>query len=413
MERIYGIIDIGTNRVSAFISSTEHNNYNILGKGTSECAGINKGFITDPGSVAAAISSAVEQAESMAGASLHSAYVNLKPIHIEVINRHVFCDVLGKDRKITSDDIKRVNDEVRDIELNQEWQLIDIIPRQYIVDNNEGIFDPAGMVGSRLGVDAYVVCGFKSHINTILRCMRNVDLELDGFIIEPLAIAESVSGNNGLDNKEEAGIIVVNINENITDITAFSGDKLVFCKSLPVGGYNIVNDLSISLEIPFSEAEKFKKQCGLALLSMMHEDGELMATDINDSSKKKLIYKSWIVEIIEARIQEIFSISMDMIIEQDENLFDAKEVLLTGNGISQILGCIELANNVFSIPARAVLLEALEDPEYSTCQIMARFLARCPGDLWPGSNVEFFSISGKKAKKGILDKIVAFLERFL
>jgi len=412
VEKVYGIIDIGTNRVSTIICSTEHNKYSILGKGTSECTGINKGFITNPRLVSAALSSAIEHAETMAGASLHSAYINLKPIHIEVINKRVFCDILGKDRKVLSEDIKLINDELKNIELNSECQLIDIIPRHYILDNHEGIFDPTGMLGSRLGIDAFVICGFKEHINTIMRCMNNVDLEVDGFIIEPLAIAKSVSESN-IENEDDAGIIVININEDITDIAVFSGDKLVFSNSLPVGGYNIVNDLSISLEIPFDEAEKLKKQCGLALLSMIQEDSEFTVSDINDSRNNKIILLSWVVEIIEARIQEIFTLGKDMIIQNDESLFKAKEVLLTGSGISQLLGCIELANNVFSIPVRAVDFEDSEEPEYATCQIMARFLASCPGDLWPGSNVDFFSISGKQNKKNILDKIVAFLERFL
>jgi len=409
LERIYSIIDIGTSRVSTIICSVEHKSYNILGKGTCQCTGITKGFITEPNKVIDSINTAVEQAEAMAGASIHSAYLNLKPLHIEVINKRCLIDIDSGDRKVTSADVKKLKEQLRHIELNQDWQLIDIIPRQFILDNNEGIFDPVCMVGSRLAIDAYVICGYKNHINSIIKCLRSLDIELDGFIIEPLASAESVFGNS----TNEKGVIVINIDGNMTDIASFSGEKLVFCKSLPVGGDNIPKDLSISLQIPISEAHRLKKQCNLALKDMVQEDKEFIVTDSNDPTVKKSVYKSWVAEIIEARMSEIFTLSKDLILDGDANMYDAAEILLTGRGINDLYGCIELAGNVFGLPVRYVSFDDPSNPEYTQCIIMAKFLSSCPSDLWPSSNVEFFAQSSNKKKKGFVDRVISFLERFL
>ena len=273
----------------------------IAGRGTAPCSGLKKGVIVDIDSTAASIRKAVGEAESDANMRIDSAYVNIHGMHVNVVNNKSWMSING--REITRDDLDDILRDVRDIDKPEDRQLIDVIPRQFIIDGYDEITDPVGMVGTRLEVDADMLVGKITSVQNIIKSMERAEVKLDGIVAEAFAAAEICL----TPDERDIGAVLLDVGGSITDISVFQGKRLVFYDSIPVGGDHITNDIAIGLRISGAEAEKIKRQFELALTSLIKNDQEISVLDINEN-KKKNVKVSEVVEIIEARVYEIFSL---------------------------------------------------------------------------------------------------------
>ncbi|MCX7710923.1 MAG: cell division protein FtsA [Clostridia bacterium] len=350
MEDIVVGIDIGTTKVCALIGRIDKaNQLNVLGVGTEACNGVRKGVIVDMDSTANSIKAAVEQAESMAGLRVGSAYANIPGIHVSVINNRTGINVSNENREITIKDVERLLYSARNVSVPEDRQIIDIIPKQYIIDGYDEIIDPVGMVGVKMEVDADVVAGKITSVQNIVRSMERAGIKTDGLVVEALATGEVVL----TPEEKEMSVLLIDVGGGITDVSVFKSKKLVLCDSIPVGGDHITNDISIGLKIPYSEAEKVKREFGLALTSLIKNDQEFSVFDVNEN-RKKSIKVSEVVEIIEARVHEIFTLINDLLASNGIDSSNIAGVVLAGGGITNADGCIQLANEVFGIPVRVV-----------------------------------------------------------
>jgi len=223
---------------------------------------------------------------------------------------------------------------------------VDVIPKQYFIDQYEGILDPVGMSASTVGLEADVILGNSIYVQAIIKSMQNVGIKIDGFILEALAESSVVLN----DDEKENGVLLINVGGSITDYSIHFDGKLGFYKSILVGGQHITSDLAVCLKISIAEAEKIKRKYELALTSLIENDQDVYVKDV-ETSKRKLVKVSETIEIIEARIYDIFELVKQAISENGYGGY-FQSIVLSGAGIHYMDGASQMAEAVFKLPAK-------------------------------------------------------------
>lgn len=404
-------IDIGTSKVCTIISAIDKDGkMSVLGNGIDYCNGMKKGMIVDIESVTNSIMASIEKAETASNTKVSSAYVNITGAHVDIVANRGVAPVKSETREITVADVQKVLSVAREIELPPDKQVIDINPKQYIVDEYDGIIDPVGMVGFRLEVDADVVLGRTASVRNIMRSMEKANIKVDGIIVEPIATAEVALTAE----EKEMGVILVDVGGNITNMSVFENGEMVFCGCVPIGGDNITNDIALGLKVSNSDAEKLKREYELALTSLIKNDYEIVINEVNCNTKKT-VRVSQIVEIIEARISEIFSYGKGLLEKSGIMKNYSAGVVLTGGGISYVDGGMQLSNSVFEMSTRVASYKGMGiiKPEYATVTGMIKYIAnqrKVYGNI--GSNVVLKKAGGFKNGGLILQKLKKMVSDF-
>ena len=404
-------IDIGTSKVCAVIGRVNKSSQlDIIGRGMAPCSGLKKGVIVDIDSTAASIKSAVEEAESVANMKVGSAYVNIHGMHVNVINNRSWMSISNGNREITRQDIDSVLHSARDIDIPEDRQLIDVIARQYIIDGYDEIVDPVGMVGTRLEVDADIVVGKITSVQNIVKSVERAGIQIDGIVAEAFA-----TGEISLTQEErDIGVVLLDVGGGVTDISVYQGNRLIFYDSIPVGGEHITSDIAIGLHISNTEAEKIKRQFELALTSLIKNDQEISVFDISEN-KKKDVKVSEVVEIIEARVYEIFSLCKNQLGKSGSILEPYGGVVLTGAGISYVDGCRQLAQEAFEVPVRVVQagqLQGVLKPEFIASAGIIRYVAEVKKGGSLASEVKLKKSGNSQNRESIFDRIGRFFKNF-
>jgi cell division protein FtsA len=401
-------IDIGTSNVCALIGKVnKYSQIEIAGRGTAPCSGLKKGVIVDIDSTAASIRKAVGEAESDANMRIDSAYVNIHGMHVNVVNNKSWMSING--REITRDDLDDILRDVRDIDKPEDRQLIDVIPRQFIIDGYDEITDPVGMVGTRLEVDADMLVGKITSVQNIIKSMERAEVKLDGIVAEAFAAAEICL----TPDERDIGAVLLDVGGSITDISVFQGKRLVFYDSIPVGGDHITNDIAIGLRISSAEAEKIKRQFELALTSLIKNDQEISVLDINEN-KKKNVKVSEVVEIIEARVYEIFSLCKSLLDKAGISIPQEGGVVMTGAGISYVDGCKQLAQEVFELPVRVIQagqIPGVLKPEFVASAGMIKYVATVKKGGSRASEIKLKKQEKAKSRGSLFGNILNFLKK--
>lgn len=399
-------IDIGTSKVCTSVGRiNKDNQVEILGQGFVPCTGVRKGIIVDIESTANAIRDSVEAAEKSSNLKINSAFINILGTHVNVIGNRSSVSIPSENREITKKDVERVLHIVRDVPVDEDRQLIDIVPRQFVIDGYDEIIDPVGMVGVKLEVDADIVVGKITSVQNIVKSAERANIRVDGLVAEAFATGEILLAPE----EKEMGVILIDVGGGITDISVFKNRRLIFYDSIPVGGDHITNDLSIGLRISVSEAEKLKRQFELALTSLIKNDQEVSVYDVNEDRKKE-VRVSEIVEIIEARVYEIFSLCHELLVKNNVTSSLEGGVVLAGAGISYVDGCKQLANEVFGLPVRigTFKVSGVHKPEFATSVGMIKHIS----SLHKASSVSLDVRAQKQKdvenKEGFLIKLLNF-----
>ncbi|HEV2037569.1 MAG TPA: cell division protein FtsA, partial [Candidatus Eremiobacteraceae bacterium] len=226
-------LDIGTTKTAAVIASVGREGpVDIIGFGVAPSSGLRKGVVTDLEETVKSIEAAMEAAERMAGVHVSQAFVGVTGEHVKSLNSHGIVAVSGEDREVGPLDVKRVVDASTIITLPAERQLIHTLPREYVVDGQNGITDPVGMSAARLEVDTHIVTAGSSFIANVLKCVHRAGIEPSGVIFEPLAAGAAVL----LPEERNAGVVLLDIGGGTTDVAVYWGGGVYHTWTVPVGG---------------------------------------------------------------------------------------------------------------------------------------------------------------------------------
>jgi cell division protein FtsA len=405
VDNIIGCIDIGSSKICTVIArSSDIGEIEILGKAMEPCNGVKKGIIVDIESTANSIKNCVERAQALANIEIDSVYVNIMGIHASIVHNKSSVNILGEDKEVTREDVERVLQEAENIKLAEDRQVIDVIPVQYILDGYDEIVDPVGMSGVKLEVEADVVAGKITFVQNILKSMEKAGLRVNGFVVEALAASEIALTQE----EKEMGVIMLDIGGSVTNISVIQNKRLIYFDAIPVGGDHISNDISIGLRIPHNEADKLKREYELALTSLIKNDHEITVNEINENRKRN-IKVSEVIEIIEARVQEIFSLCREQL--KAANVLEgyARGVVLTGGGISYIDGNMQLAYEVFDLPVRVASYKVanVTKPEFLVSVGTVKYIVNRFGASEAACEVKNQKKNKEKTKVNIFKKLAS------
>ena len=397
-------IDIGTSKVCTVVG--EVNNFGqieIICNTSYKCSGLKKGKIIDEEEISLSIAKTIKDAEDETNLKINSAYVTIPGKYATIVQNSITKDVKDKYSGISVRDVQNAIMQVKDIEIPDGKTLIDIVPDKITLDNGNVVTDPVGNLSSNFTISAQIILAQRDYIRQLHTIFKKAGLEIDGIV--PITLAER---NLVLDNNElHDNIMLLDIGAGNTDIGVFEGSSFIYTNSIPVGGDNITHDIALVLNISEEEADKLKKQYGLALKSFIDNDNDIILNTSKDDNKNRIIKSSELIEIIEARIEEIFSIiNKDITNQGIKNKIN--NVVLTGQGIvninkSDVAGKINLNIPVKISTGRAI---STVKPTYRTSYALVRYIASRPFAKTVSSSID--TQNNESFIKNIIERIKEF-----
>jgi cell division protein FtsA len=369
-------LDIGTSRVTCIIGEPgDGGHVNIIGIGEAEARGLRKGVVVDPVAAVESITQAVEEAERMSGVEAEEVAINLSGSHITSSNgqaivavsgreREIPHDngnghgrrghsapltVVGRDREITHDDVRRAIESASAIQLPAGREIVDRLPQEFIVDDQDGINDPVGMIGARLAVKVHIVTSPVTARQNVINAVNRAGLVVGEMVLEQLAAAEATL----TDDDKEFGAALVDIGAETTGLIIYQRGAVQHTAVFALGGSHFTNDIAFGLRTPIPEAEKIKRNVGCASslsLSEM-ERGELVEVPSVGGRPPRQLSRQILCDILQPRAEEVLSHVADEIREAGWEGQLSSGVVLTGGG-SLMNGMVEIAEQVFDAPVR-------------------------------------------------------------
>lgn len=378
--RIIVGLDIGTTKICTMVGECDDNGVNIIGMGTYPSEGLRKGAVVNIESTVASIKKAVEEAEVMAGCEISSVYVGIAGGHIKGFNSHGITAIKG--REITKQDVDRVVEAASAVAIPLDREILHVVPQEFIVDDQKSIQNPVGMTGIRLETKIHIVTGAVSSVRNIVKCCNKAGLDVCDIVLESLASGEAVLTRE----EKELGCALADVGGGTTDLAIFKGKNIKHIFELTLGGNNLSNDISIGLRTPLAEAEKIKIAHGTCLPENIR-NGETIEVPGVGGRDPKPLSRDILSEIIEPRVEEMFSILKDEIYSNGlENAFPSGIVLTGGSALLD--GISEIVESVFSVPVRVGqpeeiggLKDIVKNPVFSTGVGLVLFGAENRADL--------------------------------
>ena len=396
-------LDIGSSKVSLAIGKV--NNFNqieLMHTSTQKCSGIKKNKIINEDEITRAIVETIDEAEKEINLRINSAYLTIPGKYVTIVQNSIKKDIKDKYSGVSMKDMSSVLMQVKDIDVPEGKNVIDIVTDKFILDDGRRVEDPVGNLVSSFTINAQVVLGDKEYIKQLINICRKANLDIDGII--PITLAER---NLILDKNElNDNVMIIDIGAGNTEIGIFEGGAFRYTNTIPLGGDNITRDIQMVLNISMEEAEKLKRQYGLAMKSYIDNDNEIILNTC-ENEKNKVIKSSELIEIIEARIEEIFTLINKDITNQGIKPI-INNVILTGQGITNINKSDVAGKVILNIPVKFAtgrLIRTIK-PCYRTAYALVRYISARPFAKNVSSSVD------ENSEENIFKKLLYRIKEF-
>jgi cell division protein FtsA len=361
-------LDIGTTKISCVVADVmDDGRIHIIGLGETPSRGLRKGVVVNLNATVEAVKNCLQQAELMAGIDIETAVVGIAGGHIRSFNSRGVVAVSGRDRTVTQEDIDRVMEAARAVNIPNDREILHVLPQEYVLDDQGSISSPMGMTGSRLEANVHIITAASTSVQNLVTCVNRAGVEVQDTVLEQLASSESVL----TDDERELGVALIDIGGGTTDLAIFERGSKWHTSVLPVGGDHISNDLAVGLRTPVPEAEKLKIRYGCALSSQVREDETIEVPTVG-GRKPRLLSRQVMAEILQPRAEEIFNLILKEVTTAGFDRVLNAGIVLTGGG-SLLPGMVEVAEQVFDLPVRHGLptgadglVEPASGPEFAT-----------------------------------------------
>ena len=388
-------LDIGTTKIAAVVGEMGPDGLDIIGIGTHPSRGLKKGVIVNIDSTVASIKQAILEAESMSGCEISQVYVGIAGGHIKGMNSTGTAAV--KDKEVRPTDVAKVLELARAVALPVDRHIVHVLPQEYKIDGQDGVREPLGMCGVRLEARVHIVTAAAAAAQNILKCCTRCDLEVVEIVLEPLASGEAV-----LEEDEKGlGVALIDIGGGTTDIAIFTEGAIAHTTVIPIGGNQLTSDIAFGLRTPPHEAEKIKIRSGCALARMVDEEETLEVPSVGGRAPRVLSRHSLCRDIIQPRIEEIFSF-----VKAEIQRLGCEDILASGavvtGGATQMPGITELGEEILGVPVRrglpkgvGGLVEVVRSPTFSTAVGLVHYGQSRTGVPAPGESAKRPGLFGR------------------
>ncbi len=344
-SRVVVGLDIGTTKVSAVVGEVNaEGSLEVIGLGCRPYKGVHRGVIVDIDATVDTISAVLEDAQVMAGVRIDAVYAGLGGGQVEASKTEGFIEFATKE--VTPSDIRQVIETTCAQLLTHDREILHVIPQEFTLDGQEGIPNPVGMVGTKLGMRAQVVTAALPTLQTFRSVIDLGRIEVREVVAQQLASGEAVL----TEDEKGLGVALIDIGGGTSDIAVYSAGTLRHLSSVIVGGNHVTNDLAVGLRTSVAEAERLKKDYGCALVSLVQVD-DMVTVPLVGGKESQVFPHKFLAEIVELRVEEIFALALHNI--QQSGFYEAipAGVVLTG-GASVMPGMVQAAEAVFELPVR-------------------------------------------------------------
>ena len=405
MDEIIVGIDVGTTKICTLVGRVEDDKYiRILGVGIEPSEGIKKGVIVDLGTASQSITRSVKKAESTSGLEITSALVSIAGAHVSSVNSRGAAAVNGN--VIEQYDIDHALEQAQAVAIPYDREIIHVIQRGFSVDGQDGIRNPKGMHGYRLEVEAHIITASAATVDNLRQCVGAAGVEVQQFVLNPLASGETVL----TEQERQMGVAVCDIGGGTTDLAIYVNGDVWHTMVLSVGGNHVTQDIAHGLRLAFQQAEDVKKQQGYAVRAEVGSEEYFSIRPFGEERPVQINRKE-LAHIIEARVDEIFSLTLQEIKRSGYDGLLPAGMVLTG-GASALPGIKRVAGNVLNMPIRVAqpenllgLVDRLNSPAYSTSVGLLRWIVSMQNqDLSIGR--ERRAKGDKRMSFGVVKKII-------
>lgn len=375
-DNVFVGLDIGTTKICAVVARKNiEGGVDIIGLGSAPSTGIRKGVVVNIDSTVNAIRDAVAMAERMSGVSVKSVCAGIAGGHIESFNSRGVVAV--RSGEVTQNDVDRVLESASAVNIPMGYEVLHILPQQYILDGQNEIKNPIGMSGVRLEVEVHIVTGAVSSATNITKSCAKAGIIVEDIYLEQLASSEAVL----TEDEREIGVCLIDGGGGTTDMAVFNKGAVYHTAVLQIGGNNFTRDLTSGLSTSEAEAEKLKIKEGCVLVEMIGPDETISVPSVG-GRPPRVMSKSVMAQILQARAEEICELFLGEL--QKKRIFDmlSAGVVLTG-GMSNFKGIEELASQVLGLSVRigtpvdiGGLSDQVNNPIYATAVGLAKLHAK-------------------------------------
>ncbi len=338
-------LDIGTSTVSAIVGEYEPGQpIEVIGIGSHASKGLKRGVVVDIESTVQSIQRAIEEAELMAGCAISSVYASISGSHIRSLNSQGVVAI--RDREVTEGDVDRVLDAARAVAIPADQRILHVQAQEYVIDEQEGIRHPVGMIGVRLEARVHVITGAQSAAQNISKCITRCGLRVDDLIPAQLASSLAVLTQD----ERDLGVCMVDIGAGTTDISVFTQGAMRHTASLGIAGDQVTNDIAFAFRTPTPSAEEIKVRYACALAQLARPEETIEVSSVGDRPARRLA-RQMLADVVQKRYEEIFEMVQAELRRSGLEELVAAGIVLTGGG-SKMEGVVELAEEMFHMPVR-------------------------------------------------------------
>ncbi len=402
-------LDVGTSKVRCVIGEPSDNGrMNVVGVGEADSKGLRRGIVTGAESVAESIKKAVGEAERISGLEVDAATVNVSGEHFRGENKSGVVAVAGAGREISEEDVERATASASAMQLPPGWEIVSILPQEFIIDGQDGITEPVGMTGARLESLVHIAIAPSAGSQNLVKAVKRAGLHVERLILEPLAAAESTL----TDDDKEYGCAVVNIGAEITSMMIFGRGAVQHTAVFPFGSMHFTKDIAVGLRVSIPEANKIKHHYGCVAGFLMDDDEKEEVIEIVPVGRNETrgLSKEILCDIMQPRAIELLQHVAHETLGSNAQI--SSGVILTGGG-SLARGMVEIAEQVFDAPTRLGFLEEsyfgglaekVQSPEWAAACGLALSSMR--------SQVRKSSTGGKSPTRKVAEWFENFREKF-
>lgn len=357
-------LDIGTNSIKALVVEKRGNEWNVLSYSQVPSFGLRRGSVVNVEEVTRNIQLLISGAERECGRRINSAYVNMGGSHLYVTPSDGLISVSRADHIISQEDIERVLQATRAINIPMNEEILDVFPREFIIDDQKGVKHPLGLSGVRLQAKVILLCYFQQNFINLTQAVLGSRIQIDDIIPSPLAAAEAVLTRE----QKETGVALIDIGSATTSLAVFEEGDLVHMAIFPLGSSNITNDLAIGLKTEIAIAEDIKKQHGACILSEKNDKERKKIESLGQSHAISFTKKA-LISIIEPRVSEILDLMQKELKKIGRHELLPGGIVFTGGG-AKLSKIKDLAKERLRLPCKIGTPKSIvglqEDPALAT-----------------------------------------------